>query len=227
MGRLLHAPHRDRGAGRALLSIPLPQSTSAYRLAWCTLSHEAETGGTNAFRPPSRINTVLRALPQPAYRRILWPGGHLPVGSCPVPAAETLVNGGERRSARSIRGRVRVEESELLAPWPTPTLPYASSCPSPISLRSFSGGCSARGAVCRRASDDHWGKPASWGFGLAHPQAGSLLDQFAGTFFMAVPPVSDGLQAPSTLPAGADEAGGPPFKVLRASGQPPRRPREW
>jgi len=24
-----------------------------------------------------------------------------------------------------------------------------------------------------------------------------------------------------TLPAGADEAGGPPFKVLRASGQPP------
>jgi hypothetical protein len=40
------------------------------------------------------------------------------------------------------------------------------------------------------------------------------------TFFTAVPPVSDGLHAPRTLPTAADGAGGPPLKVLRDLGQP-------
>ncbi|MDP8909023.1 MAG: hypothetical protein M3N47_07870, partial [Chloroflexota bacterium] len=42
-----------------------------------------------------------------------------------------------------------------------------------------------------------------------------------GTFFTAVPPVSDGLHSPRTLPTAADGAGGPPLKVLRDLGQPP------
>jgi hypothetical protein len=37
---------------------------------------------------------------------------------------------------------------------------------------------------------------------------------------MAVPPVLTDFLTPRTLPTGADEAGGPPLKVLRGSGQP-------
>src|SRR3954452_16223354 len=56
--------------------------------------------------------------------------------------------------------------------------------------------------------------------GLSH--ASKAVTAFgAGTPSLAVPPVSDGLQAPRTLPTAADWAGGSPRKALRGLGRPP------
>src|SRR5487761_791062 len=64
---------------------------------------------------------------------------------------------------------------------------------------------------------------ASWICGgNALSTAATVVTTFGpSTFFMAVPPVSDGLHSPKTLPTATDGAGGPPLKVLRDLGQPP------
>src|SRR5215218_8393487 len=91
--------------------------------------------------------------------------------------------------------------SSLRTPSPTPTL--SASNPS------FAAPASSPSATCTRS-----------GSTAASVPAGTDATSSTSTFCTAVPPVSDGLQAPSTLSTGADGAGGPPSQVLRATGQP-------
>src|SRR5687767_6947297 len=154
--------------------------------------------GEVPVRPDRQLVLVVgRAHPRAAHRHAPTAERHRPVLMAVTPGrpVAVMLPLGPTTSVTSS------SISSCTTPSPTPTLSASSpSLAAPTSSPSASWTCGGSG----------------------RSDASTVMTTFGtGTFFTAVPPVSDGLQAPRTLPTAADGAGGPPLKVLRDLGQPP------